>query len=231
MKFCEETEASRLINSPVFRQIEEIDRETYEIQSCKKTIKLNLPMQIGFFVYQYAKLRMLQFYFDFFDKYLDRSDFQYCETDTDSAYVALSGPSVESLVEPELRVEYEKEKSNWFPRTDTPEHKAFDKRTPGLFKEEWSGEGIIGLSSKTYYCFGPEDKFSCKGVNKRCNEISKDKYLSALLTKQSSSGINKGFRVVENSMYTYQQARDGFSYFYPKRKVLDDGVSTLPLDI
>lgn len=39
--------------------------------------------------------------------------------------------------------------------TDTPEHKAYDKRTPGLFKEEWSGEGIIGLSSKTYYCFGP----------------------------------------------------------------------------
>ncbi|CAH3044868.1 unnamed protein product [Porites lobata] len=42
-------------------KIELIDKNTFEVQSCKKKIKLNLPMQIGFFVYQYAKLRMLQF--------------------------------------------------------------------------------------------------------------------------------------------------------------------------
>ena len=188
-------------------------------------------MQIGFFVYQYAKLRMLQFYFDFMDKYLDPSDFQYCEMDTDSAYIALSGPSVESLVRPELKEEFQQDKCNWFPRTDTNENKAYDKRTPGLFKEEWSGDGIIGLSSKTYYCFGAYDKFSCKGVNKKTNDINKEKYLNVLLTKKSSSGLNKGFRVVDNSMYTYEQIRDGFSYFYPKRKVLEDGVTTVPLEI
>lgn len=76
----------------------------------KQAIKLNLPLQIEFFAYQYAKLRMLQFYFDFHDKYLDRSDFQYCEMDTDSAYIAISGPSVEKLVKAEL-----KDKPNWFP--------------------------------------------------------------------------------------------------------------------
>ena len=61
-------------------------------------------------------------------------------------------------------------------------------RTPGLFKEEWSGDGIIGLCSKTHYCFGTSDIFSCKGVNKRCNDIDKDKYLNVFLTKQSNSG-------------------------------------------
>ena len=188
-------------------------------------------MQIGFFVYQYAKLRMLQFYFDFMDKYLDRSDFQYCEMDTDSAYIAIAGQSVEHLVKPELRGEFEADKANWFPRTDTPEHKAYDKRTPGLFKEEWSGAGIIGLSSKTYYCFGDYDKFSCKGVNKQTNVINKERYLNVLLTKQSSGGLNKGFRVVNNSMFSYTQERNGFAYFYPERKVLQDGVSTFPLDI
>ena len=119
------------------------------MQSCKKKIKLNLPMQVGFVVYQYAKLRMLQFYFDFMDKYLDRSDFQYCEMDTDYAYVAIAGQSLESLVKSELREEFEADKANLFPRTDTPKHKACDKRTPVLFKEEWSRAGIISLSSKT----------------------------------------------------------------------------------
>ena len=90
---------------------------------------------------------------------------------------------------------------------------------------------MISLCSKTYYCFGAKDKFSCKGLNKNCNEIDKDRYLNVLLTKQNSPGINRRFRVVNNSMYTYTQVRDAFSYFYPKRKVLEDGVSTLPLDI
>ena len=152
VQFCEETKASHLINRPFFRQIDQIEENTFE-------------------------------------------------------------------------------EANWFARADTPEHKAHDKRTPGLFKEEWSGAGIIGLSSKTYYCFGAYDKFSCKGVNKKTNDINKEKYLNVLLTKQSSAGLNKGFRVVNNSMYTYEQVRDGFSYFYPKRKVLEDGVTTMPLDI
>ena len=46
-------------------------------------------------MYQNAKLRMLPFYYDVLDKYLDRSDFQYCEMDTDSAYIAIAGESVE----------------------------------------------------------------------------------------------------------------------------------------
>ena len=220
-----------MINTWFFRQLEQIDEDTYEVLSAKKKITLNLPIQIGFFVYQYAKLRMLEFYFDFIDKYLDRSDFQYCEMDTDSAYIAIAGESVTSLVKPELTEEFEADKHNWFPRSDSPEHRAYDKRTPGLFKTEWEGDGIIGLCSKTYYCFGSQDKFSCKGVNKKCNVIDKDKYLNVLLTKQNSSGVNRGFRVVDNNMYTYEQTRNGFSYFYPKRKVLADGVSTLPLHI
>ncbi len=69
----------------------------------KKAIKLDLPLHIGFFVYQYAKLKMLAFYFDFLDFYVDRSDFQLCEMDTDSFYMALSGPSLEAVIKPEKR--------------------------------------------------------------------------------------------------------------------------------
>ena len=106
-----------------------------------------------------------------------------CEMDTGSAYIAIAEDSVESLVKPELRQEFQQDKCNWFQRTDTAEHEAYDERTPGLFKVEWGGERIIGLCSKTYYCFGAKDKFSCKGVNKKTNEINKDKYLNVLLTK------------------------------------------------
>jgi hypothetical protein len=40
------------------------------------------------------------------------------------------------------------EKHNWFPRSDAPEHAAYVKRTPGLFKEEYRGDAIVALCSK-----------------------------------------------------------------------------------
>jgi len=64
------------------------------VQSRKKSIKLYLPIQVGFFVYQQAKLHMLQFYYEFLDKYSTHADFHMCEKDTDSAYIAIAGNSV-----------------------------------------------------------------------------------------------------------------------------------------
>ena len=59
----------------------------FEMEMAKKVIKYNLPQQIAFAVYQYAKLRMLEFYYDFLDKYLDRKDFQLMETDTGKVHL------------------------------------------------------------------------------------------------------------------------------------------------
>jgi len=75
VKYCTDAETSRKVNSHLFRKLENITEDTYEVQSCKNSIKLNLPIQVGFFVYQYAKLRLLQLYYDFLDKYLERADF------------------------------------------------------------------------------------------------------------------------------------------------------------
>jgi hypothetical protein len=185
----------------------------------KKTIRLDLPMQMGCFVYQYSKLRMFQFYYDFVDVFVDRRDFENCAMDTDSAYIALSADILEEAIKPDLRQVYDIEKKNWFHRNDTPEHATYDKRTPVLFKEEHSGDGIIALCSKTYYCFGMEDKFSCKGINKRTNQITKDKYMDVLLLKKYGSSTNRGFRSMDNHVFTYFQVRSGFSYFYPKRSL------------
>jgi len=91
--------------------------------------------------------------------------------------MALSATSLEDVIKPDVHQRYQMEKKNWFPRTDTPEHTAYDKRTPGLFKTEFTGDGMIALCSKTYFCFGAEDKFSCKGVNRKTNDINKGTYM------------------------------------------------------
>ena len=42
---------------------------------------------------------------------------------------------------------------------------------------------------------------------------------------------NVGFRIKISDIYTYSQNKIGFNYFFCKREVLADGVSTKPLDI
>ena len=45
--------------------------------------------------------------------------------------MALSCETLDDVVREEMKDEWEKEKLRWFPRTDTKQNAAFDKRTPG----------------------------------------------------------------------------------------------------
>ena len=53
-----------------------------QVTSKKKRISYNLPVQIGFFVYQYAKLQILEFFFGVIDRFIDRNDYNLLEMDT-----------------------------------------------------------------------------------------------------------------------------------------------------
>ena len=68
VKYCTEVGTSALINNKRFRQLDVVTDDAYEIEMNKSVVKYTLPLHIGFFVYQYAKLRMLQFYYDFVDR-------------------------------------------------------------------------------------------------------------------------------------------------------------------
>ena len=60
ISICDSVKASKLVNSPHFRRLIDLSDNTYEVSSTKKSICIDQPMQIGIFVYQYAKLRMLE---------------------------------------------------------------------------------------------------------------------------------------------------------------------------
>ena len=199
----------------------------------KKSIKLNLPMQIGF---SFISTRNYICFHSITTLWINFLTVQILNTvkwtQTRHMLHFLVTTSKPLLYRSELKEEYEREKFNWFPRDYNGEVKAFDKRTPGLFKNEFLGDGIIGLNSKMYFCFNDSKaKFSCKGVNKYTNAITKDTYLNVIQTKTTGHATNRGFRVRENKVCNYTQAKNAFTYFYGKRKVLADGVSTTYLDI
>jgi hypothetical protein len=207
--------------------------------------------------------------------------------DTDSCYKALSHSRLVDAVKPELRSEFFHRYGEWFVTPYCERHqknfiktmiegdgewqmeqccrdaKIRDSRTPGKFKEEFSGSTMVALNSKTYACVKDEkdldqefppladgesetpDQFrrrqekresirqknSSKGLSKRSNSFTIQHYRSVLLSRKPKSGVNKGFVKKNNKLYTYHQTRNGLTYFYAKRKVLEDGVSTTHLDV
>ena len=61
---CEERDVGKVLRSPFFDNLGEIGG-AYEIKEFKRTVMIKRPYQCGIAVYQLAKLRMLEFYYDF----------------------------------------------------------------------------------------------------------------------------------------------------------------------
>ena len=104
---------------------------------------------------------------------------------------------------------------NWFVTPHAPQ----GKRTSGLFKVEFKGNKMIGLSSKSY-CTEHFVKFSMKGVNKGQFKNPMPHYQHVLNTKQNFRARNQGIHAKDERMVTYKQGKNALTYFYPKRKVL-----------
>ena len=222
---CAEEEVDKSLRSARFKTLEEIG-PAYKVELRKSKITIDRPFQVGIVVYQLAKLRMLQFYYEFLDFYLDRRDFELIQMDTDSMYFALSRERLEDAIRPGYETQFEEEKKRWL---------AWDKwsnREPGLFKLEKEATSGIALCSK---CYHMEDqatgkaKVSSKGVNKRQNEMRRERFERALAGDRDVV-VNRGFRMRDGAMYTYEQRKLGLSAYYDKRWVLPDGIHTEPLE-
>ena len=64
---------------------------------------ISRPYQCGIAVYQLAKLRILEFYYDLLHKYFSRQDSELCYMDTDSFYLVMSGDSLDDIVKPVMQ--------------------------------------------------------------------------------------------------------------------------------
>ena len=213
----------KIFRSPYFDDLEEVSEGAFEVRQRKRQVTITRPYQCGIAVYQLAKLRMLEFYYDFLDKFCDRRDFELIQMDTDSFYMALSANDFDDIIKPEMKELYKDEKPNWLVTDE------YSKRVPGLFKPEFKGKRMIALTSKCYYADnGGSDtkvKFSCKGVSRRQNEMNWERYKKALFGSLDKAR-NIGFRKRDNHIVTYEQSKLGLSAYYDKRIVHEDGVHT-----
>ena len=233
------------VNDPAFINCTHLGEDLFEVETLKRNVVLDSCNYLAHFVLNYAKLFMIKFVYDVMHKYLYPKTWQYMEMDTDSIYAAYAGPSFVSCVRNELKKEFlskihnschldhvDPSTGHWFPRECCDKHKKYDKRSPGLMKTEQTGDEMVCLSSKTYFLKDKNKfKMSCKGVMKCGIDDPHKIFLNVLKTKEAHEVVNVGFRPRFNSIYTYSQQKNGFNWLYTKRKILEDGINTEPLDI
>ena len=58
-----------------------LGQDLYEVETYKTLISVDTPIQIGFFSLQYAQLKMLEFYYDCINLYLNKNSFELTQSD------------------------------------------------------------------------------------------------------------------------------------------------------
>ena len=196
VSFAEEENLDIHIQNPLFKTIEELEGGIHEVVKAKKKVIIDTPIQVSSAVYSYAKLSLINFW-EFINKYLIYDYYQIMETDTDSLYLALARDTLDECIKPELKSEWDQIKWNFLSSEDETlvdfngysiTRKQYDKRTPGKYKEEFNGIGMICLNAKVYHIWSDrydeygnlETKTSCKGMQKKRNKLVRDDFLKML---------------------------------------------------
>ena len=140
-KYLTDEKTHSALNSKMFKHLNHITDQLYEVELVKSEIEHREPIIVGFFILQYAKLRMLEFYYNFSKKICDTDKYEELEMDTDSLYLTLSEENLEDVILPEKRAEWDQLRSKdgsdnftanatdiFFTRTCCNVHKKHDKR-------------------------------------------------------------------------------------------------------
>ena len=70
-KYLNDKKTHKAINGKVFNRPNNVSKKLYKIKLVKSNTEHRDPIIVGFFILQYAKLRMLELYGSFFDKIWD----------------------------------------------------------------------------------------------------------------------------------------------------------------
>ena len=110
-KYLNDEKTHSAINSKMFKRLNHITDQLYEVELVKLEIEHREPIIVGYFILQYAKLRMMELYYNFFKKFCDTDKYEELEMDTDSLYLALSEENLEDVIVPGKRAKWDQLRS------------------------------------------------------------------------------------------------------------------------
>ena len=74
-KYLSDEKTYAAIIRKLFKKLQRVNNSVYEVELAKAQIEQKEPIIVGFFILQYAKLRMLELYYNFFTMFCDVNEF------------------------------------------------------------------------------------------------------------------------------------------------------------
>ena len=75
-KYLSDEKTHAAIISKLFRRLDQMNNSLYEVELIKAQIEHKEPIFVGFFILLYAKLRVLELYYNFFTRFCDVHKFE-----------------------------------------------------------------------------------------------------------------------------------------------------------
>ena len=229
-------EVCKMVNRPAFSDATQINDDLIEMHTTKKKINQNVPIQVGKFVLDAAKIHMVNFYYYVIRDHCDMSKIDLISMDTDSFTMALAAKDIHECVLEEKRERWERLiKPIWFSHspcdTKTFCHLESDcnKRKPGPFKEEFSGDKAIGLSSKLFTVTslhpGGETKTASKGLKQKNMFVDSSDLFESTLVEDVPMKVDYTSLQMDTTTMTTVDSSRSVSRKYSKRRVNEDDIS------
>ena len=92
----------------LLKRLDHMNNSLNEVELVKAQIEHKEPIIVGFFILQYAKLPMLELYYNFFTRFCDLNKFEELKMDTDSLYLVLAEKELKGCIRPEMRAEWQR---------------------------------------------------------------------------------------------------------------------------
>ena len=212
-------------------------RPLYEVQMSRKSVCADLPLHMGVWILQAAKLRNMEA-MRTLERYLDPRKWTSLYCDTDSLFLALTEDSLDDCVLEVMREdwfkhggarqrlfvdEFCKKHQSEFIETKCRRREQWDtearacckaeraeqSRRPGLLKMEFEGDSFCALCPKSYVVVDEAGnvKKTHKGVQKRAAQHLDFETYRGVRSGDECLATNTGIRVLRGSVVTYEQRK------------------------
>lgn len=219
-----------LITDPRFKKCTVFSENLVAIELQKTIVKMMKPIVVGFAVLEISKLKMYQFHYEYMlPKFGSDCILNYSDTDS-FIYTVFCNDLYKECIKKDAHLfdtsNYKKKNEYGIKQSE---------KTLGLMKDENGGKimtEFVGLRAKMYSLRvnAVDTVKKAKGIRGYVlkKNITFDDYVNCIRRNESTSGIQNRIHSKLHSVYSIAQTKKMLCPFDNKRKVLSDGIDTLP---
>lgn len=216
----------KLVNKHDFLRLKTFGEGLAFIERKKREDKINKPIHIGFFVLEYSKLLMYQFFYDVLQPTFGQDKVHLLMTDTDSLVLQIFTRDLYGQMANDS-TKLHNQVNKWIDTSDS--------KIPGLFKDECGNDimtEFVGLRSKMY-SYRTQSMKKAKNIAKGVTRIvSKgmnfDDYRDVITENKILTHNMHGLRSFAHEVHLIEMNKITLSPYDDKRYFCADNYDTLP---